>query len=93
MPKKNDFYVCDCGHQFRVQQVRNQVSNLLRKSVETSQFDGDCGEESSRAALVSYESVLQEMSSLVHHPWKGLVIPEQLYWKSLRIVNGNKIII
>ena len=37
-----------------------------------------------------YGDILEKMYTNVQHPWKGLVMPEQLFWKAIRMKSGNK---
>ena len=41
-------------------------------------------------ALRSYCDILGEMYRVTEHPWAGLVMPEQMLWKAIRTMNGNK---
>ena len=37
-----------------------------------------------------YSKCLEDLYKYVRHPFKGLVTAEQLYWKALRLVHGNR---
>ena len=55
------------------------------RTVKMAQCDMD--EESAGRV---YKEILDDIYTTVSHPWRGLIMPEQLYWKAVRMTNGNK---
>ena len=90
MKKESTSWVCSCGTIRNIDQLNSLLASLVRRTFETANIDQDCSEDNAKIAIKKYLDILSDMSSIVRHPWKGLVMPMQLFWKSLRVVNGNK---
>ena len=83
---------CDCGGQISVSEVKNRLSRQVKRTLETARTESMVSEDVG-VALRSYCDILQEIYSLTSHPWAGLVMPEQMLWKALRTIRGNKSIL
>lgn len=90
MKKESTRWVCSCGNKRNIEELNSLLANLVRRTLETVNIDQDCSEDNAKIAITKYVDILSELSSVLQHPWKGLVLPEQLFWKALRVVNGNK---
>ena len=81
-----DTWTCpECGRCRDSAQLRSFLSSQVMRTVNTAQCDMD--EESARRA---YKGILDDVYTAVSHPWRGLIMPEQLFWKAVRMTNGNK---
>ena len=87
MDLNSDIWSCSCGQTRNNSQLRQFLSAQVRRTLETSQM-----EEAKSPEFVCdvYRDILEKMYTNVQHPWKGLVMPEQLFWKAIRMKSGNK---
>ena len=76
-----------CGHQTSAAQLSAALARPVRRTVEAAQ--AEAGMAAGEAVTV-YRDILGELYCHATHPWKGLVMPEQLFWKAVRMSNGNK---
>ena len=79
----------DSGGQLSVSEVKTRLSRQMRRTLETARTEPVAREEMGEA-VASYCDILEEMYRLTSHPWAGLVMPEQMLWKALRTMKGNK---
>ena len=80
---------CDCGERRSCSDVKTSLSRQVKRSLETARTEPMMS-EAVGGALQSYCDILEEMYSLTSHPWAGLVMPEQMLWKAIRTMRGNK---
>ena len=83
---------CECGGQLSVSDVKSRLSRQVKRTLETARTE-PVGSDDVGVAVRSYCDILEEMYSLTSHPWAGLVMPEQMLWKALRTMRGNKSIL
>ena len=81
-------WTCMCGKERSEGQVTAMVAELVRKVMETIQMEALAGDFP--LAVKSYSDILTKLYSVVAHPWRGLVMPEQMLWKAIRMVRGNR---
>ena len=80
---------CECGGQLSVSDVKSRLSRQVKRTLETARTE-PVGSDDVGVAVQSYCDILEEMYSLTSHPWAGLVMPEQMLWKAVRTMRGNK---
>ena len=86
MRASGDTWTCPgCGRSRDNAQLMSFLSAQVMKTMNTAQCDLD--EESARRV---YKDILDDLYTTVAHPWRGLIMPEQLFWKAVRMTNGNK---
>ena len=84
MDLNSDIWTCgSCGQTRNNSQLRQFLAAEVRRTLETLQT-----EEANSPDV--YGDILEKMYTNVQHPWKGLVMPEQLFWKAIRMRSGNK---
>ena len=88
MTLRGGAWTCKCGKERNEGQVTARVAELVRKVVDTVQMEALTSNFSQ--AVESYSSILSGLYSVVSHPWRGLVMPEQMLWKAVRMVWGNR---
>ena len=82
----SDTWSCpECGRSRDNNQMRSFLTTQVMRTMRAGQCDMD--EESARRV---YKEILDDIYTTVSHPWLGLIMPEQLYWKAVRMTNGNK---
>jgi len=87
MNLSSDIWTCSCGQTRNNSELRQFLSVQVRRTLETSEMEGG---NSPDFLCEVYRDVLEKMYKCVQHPWKGLVMPEQLFWKAIRMRSGNK---
>merc|ERR1711892_246465 len=88
MNLRSGTWSCTCGKERSEVQVTAMVAELVRKVMETIQMEAMTG--GFPLAVKSYSNILTALYSVVAHPWRGLVMPEQMLWKAIRMVRGNR---
>ena len=83
---------CDCGGRVSISEVKSRLSKQVKRTLETARTESVVSEDVG-VAVQSYCDILQEIYNLTSHPWAGLVMPEQMLWKALRTIKGNKSIL
>ena len=78
---------CSCGKVRSESQVQAMVGEIMRKVMETMQVEAMTGDFS--LSMQHYSDLISKLYSVVAHPWRGLVMPEQMLWKAIRMVKGN----
>ena len=82
----------DCSSQTDLEKLSDEVSTLVLKIEKLNQQYHD---DKNIDAVVFYEeikSLYQQLTSRVSHPYKYLVMAEQLFLKAMKQIYGNKII-
>ena len=67
--------------------TRDVYQLQVKRTLDTSQMETQMSAET---VYMTYRDICQQMGTLVSHPWRGLVMAEQLFWKSVRMLHGNK---
>ena len=83
---------CDCGGQISISDVKTRLSRQVKRTLETARTEAVVSEDVG-VAVQSYCDILEEIYRLTSHPWAGLVMPEQMLWKALRTIRGNKAVL
>ena len=82
----SDTWTCpECGGSRDSGQLQSFLSTQVMRTVNTAQSAMD-----EEGALRVYKDILDDLYTTVSHPWRGLIMPEQLYWKAVRMTNGNQ---
>ena len=76
-----------CGKERSEQEVTSLVAHLVRRVMDTIKMEAMTGDFSK--SVNSYRDILTQMYSVVEHPWRGLIMPEQMLWKAIRMLWGN----
>ena len=89
MSRRNtDTWACQCGKTRDNAQMKTFLSAQVMKTMNAAQYTLD-----DESAKNIYKNILDDIYNVVSHPWKGLIMPEQLFWKAVRMTNGNKYLI
>ena len=83
-----DTWACQCGKTRDNDQMKTFLSAQVMKTMNAAQYILD-----DESAKNIYKNILDDIYTVVSHPWKGLIMPEQLFWKAIRMTNGNKYLI
>ena len=87
MKLRSGTWSCSCGKRRSENQVTGMVGEIMRKVMETIQMEAMTGDFS--LSMQHYSDLICQLYSVVAHPWRGLVMPEQMLWKAIRMVKGN----
>jgi len=88
MKLRGDTWVCMCDKERSEGQVKARVAELVRKVMDIVQMEALTGDFS--LSVGRYRDILTDLYEVVTHPWRGLVMPEQMLWKAVRMVWGNR---
>ena len=88
MKTSGEEWLCQCGKRVGQKQVTALLADHMRKLMETMKMEAMTGDF--MMSIKNYSNILKSLYSVAEHPWRGLVMPEQMLWKAIRMVHGNR---
>jgi len=88
MARFGDQWKCEqCSGTRKHAQLSGEVAEVMARVVAVSRKEAESGDYGS--SLAELVKCLTGLHNLVKQPFRGLVVPEQLFWRALRMIRGN----